>query len=46
MPTLMNPTPPNINTSTKSIDLMQNNNSLFNNPFTPSYKLVTENTNI
>ena len=32
-----------LNTSSKSIDLMQNTSPLFNNSLTPPYNLVTEN---
>ena len=38
--------PPNINTSTKSIDLMQNTSPLFINPLTSPYNEAAENTNI
>ena len=41
----MNPTP-NINTSTKSKDLMQNNSPLFHNSPTWPYNLVIESTDI
>ena len=37
---------PNINTSTESIDLMQNTNPLFNNPLTSTYNQVTKNKDI
>ena len=41
----MNPTP-NINTNTKSGDLIQNTSPLFNNSPTSAYNEVTENTGI
>ena len=42
----MNSATQNINTSTKSIDLMQNTNPLFNNLLTSPNILATENTDI
>ena len=41
----MNPAP-NINTSTKSKDLMQNTSPLFNNSPTSPYNYVTDNTEL